>query len=680
MLKLDEYCLIKFLGKGTFGEVYLTKKENSNNLFATKRLEKKLAENPNYKKYFNNEITILNQLKHENIINLYDIKVTQNNYYIIMEYCNGGSLSQCLKRYKELYHQPFTEEIVQHIMHQIISAIKLIHSKRIIHRDLKLDNILVNFKTQEDYTKVNLLNADIKIIDFGFSTTKEDMNGTAVGSPLNMDPLILKKFNSNRIESKDIYYDEKADIWSLGALCYQMLLGNNPFNAYNMKELMEKINEGTYKIPTYLSKEVVSFLNGMLQYNPYKRLTAENLFLHPFLNKDVKEFTHINTNLVKKNVYGGHLNININDNQSIWAIFNENDRKLLDDIPYNLFTQNPHITKSVYVPNENIKSQEIGPNNYDENQKFIDENFSKVDSVPIIDNTATISFNPNYQENLINNKNNNLDINANNQIEQKPKSQIVTFQNGFLFSEQNNQDNNNNAEFEKIKQIMNNNKNELKIVTNENINITNEGNKINNNINNNNNKMQYNPNQNNINNPQIQPKYRQQQNNNMNPQNIPKQIAKNPIKQNPGINQQIKNLNINPYNPQTIPGIQQNKIYQTKPGFNNNPIQNQNQIQNMATNKYIVNNQQKYNTPSKGIINNPKGGVVTPPVKGRGPIVKPIMGRPIHEYKTDNKVIPPQQNYNGVNQNLMKKYALPKQTIPQNGKYMHSPGQFMANK
>ena len=176
----------------------------------------------------------------------------------------------------------------------------------------------------------------------------------------------------------------------------------------------------------------------------------------------------------------------------------------------------------------------------------------------------------------------------------------------------------------------------------------------------------------------MQPKYIPQQNNYMNPQNIPKQIIKQPINPNPVINQQIKNPNINPYNPQKIPLNQLNKVYQTKPGLNNTPIQNQNKI--MPTNKYIINNQQKYNTPSKGTINNPQGGIVTPPVKTRGGIVKPMMRRPYHENKTDNKVIPPQQNYKGINQNLMKKYTPQKQIIPQNGKYVQSPGQFMANK
>ena len=339
-MKLDEYTLTQFLGKGTFGEVYLTRKDGSNNLYATKRMDRTMVDNPRYKKYFNNEISILKILSNNNnIIHLEKKKETVHNYYLIMEYCNGGSLQQCLRRYKESYHQPFTEEIVQHLMRQIVGAVKHIHSNGIIHRDLKLDNILVNFQNRKDYDDVNLLKAQIKIIDFGFASSKDDpeWNKTAIGSPLNMDPLILKKFNSGRAETKDSYYDEKADIWSLGALCYQMLIGHSPFDAYNMQELAEKVEEGTYSVPTNLSREVVSFLNGMLQYDPKRRLNAEELSKHAFLTKNYTQFQHINTNLISRKVSGGQLNINIKNNQSIWAIFNEKDQETLNTLYFLLF-------------------------------------------------------------------------------------------------------------------------------------------------------------------------------------------------------------------------------------------------------------------------------------------------------------------------------------------------------
>ena len=86
MLKLDEYSLEKFLGKGTFGEVYFTRKMNSPNLYATKRMSKQMVDDPKYNKYFINEISILRKLYHPNIIRIEDLKVTQNHYYIVMEY------------------------------------------------------------------------------------------------------------------------------------------------------------------------------------------------------------------------------------------------------------------------------------------------------------------------------------------------------------------------------------------------------------------------------------------------------------------------------------------------------------------------------------------------------------------------------------------------------------------
>jgi len=334
---LDEYTLTQFLGKGTFGEVYLTTKKDSNFLYATKRMSKEFVEDPKYLKYFNNEITILRKLHHKNIVRLEELKKTANHYYVIMEYCNGGTLTECLEKYKNIHHSPFTEEIVQHIMRQIVSAINYIHDLRIIHRDLKLDNILVKFENETDKNQLNLLKSEVKIIDFGFAAykTQAGLLQTAIGSPMNMDPLILKKFNMGGSGNKELGYDEKADIWSLGTLCYQMLIGHCAFDAYNMKELVSKVEEGTYKVPTNLSKEVVSFLNAMLQYNANKRLSANELARHHFLTKNVKDFQPIDLRKVSNKIRRNNLNVNIKKNSTIWSIFNEEDEKKLINIPTN---------------------------------------------------------------------------------------------------------------------------------------------------------------------------------------------------------------------------------------------------------------------------------------------------------------------------------------------------------
>ena len=141
--KVNNFILFKEIGRGAFGEVYLTSKKGSTQLFATKKVSKQKIETPSIKKYFINEITILKELHHKNIIRLETIRQTIHNFYIITDYYNGEDLSSCLRKHRMIKGKPFSEEIIQHLMRQIIDALKYLHSKRIIHRDLKLDNILI---------------------------------------------------------------------------------------------------------------------------------------------------------------------------------------------------------------------------------------------------------------------------------------------------------------------------------------------------------------------------------------------------------------------------------------------------------------------------------------------------------------------------------------------------------
>ena len=427
---LDDYFLSQFIGKGTFGEVYLTKKKNTNALFATKRMSKEYVEDPKYIKYFNNEISILRKLHHPNIIKLEDLKRTTNHYYVIMEYCNGGTLTECLEKYKNLNHKPFPEVIVQHIMLQIVKAVNYLHSQRIIHRDLKLDNILVKFENEADKNNLNLLKAEVKIIDFGFAATKDNSGllHTAIGSPMNMDPLILHKFNSGGKENIELGYDEKADIWSLGTLCYQMLTGNYTFNAYNMKELVSKIEEGTYKVPTNLSKEAISFLSAMLKYDPNKRLSADNLYHHPFLNKNPNNFEHFNISQMSSKIYEGELKMNIKDNNSIWPnLINDNKNKI-DTNPGQFITTQTPLSKSQYLENlnPNVKNQVISPQPINLEKNNIEKEFKPTYStiIPGLEfGHNTRNSEPLNNNKALNNFNNNKIIKApiaNNNLGQGP--------------------------------------------------------------------------------------------------------------------------------------------------------------------------------------------------------------------------------------------------------------------
>jgi serine/threonine protein kinase len=326
--------LEKCLGKGAFGEVYLTsRKGDDKKKYATKKIDREEVEKGEGIKYLKNEIIILQYLRHPNIVRFEEVKKTKKHYYIVMEYCNGGELSKALEKYIEKYGKPFSEEIVQHLMRQIIDAFKFMHERKIIHRDVKLDNILLNYETEEDKKNLNLMKAQVKIIDFGFSCKidKSGLQFTALGSPINMDPIILKKLNSSSKKERQLGYNQKADIWSLGTICYEMLIGKSAFDADDMEDLVNKIENGSYNVPTNLSHEVVSFLNGMLQYEGNNRLTADQLSRHAFLTKNVKDFTPLSLNKTNKVMNTKKLN------QSIWAIFGANDENKLMNIAGNEF-------------------------------------------------------------------------------------------------------------------------------------------------------------------------------------------------------------------------------------------------------------------------------------------------------------------------------------------------------
>ena len=335
-MQIDNYILDKQLGAGAFGEVYLSKlATDPSKLFATKVYERKKIEGTGQFKYLTNECNIMHDLNHPNIIKFAEVKKTKNHYYIMMEYCNGGELEGALEKYKEKYGKPFSEELVQYFMRQIIDAFKYIHANGVIHRDIKLENILLNYKTEEDKNNLNLMNATAKIIDFGFACkiSGNNLAHTAVGSPLNAAPVILKKMTG---ESAKLGYDQKADIWSLGSICYHMLIGKPIFDAEDMDDLISKVEKGSYKLPANLSREIVSFLNGMLQYEPKNRLTAEQLSNHEFLRNNVKDFHKIDLTSISGKVSGNQIEVNTKKNRTIWSIFNADEEKLMKISPGNL--------------------------------------------------------------------------------------------------------------------------------------------------------------------------------------------------------------------------------------------------------------------------------------------------------------------------------------------------------
>ena len=357
---VEDLTLIKQIGKGSFGEVFITSKAGTKELFATKKVKKSMVTAEKVKKYFNNELFILKNVNHPNIVKLYDIKQTLNNFYLVFDLCNGGGLSNCLERYKKKHDgKPFPENIVQHLMKQIVSGMKYLHNKKILHRDIKLDNILVKFETDEDKDNDNYFKATIKIIDFGFARYLENdsLAQSILGSPINMDPKILMKMR--KIENNQSFgYDQKADIWSLGTVCYELLIGAPPFDASSYDDLVSKLQKGSYKIPNQLnlSKQSISFINAMLQFDPQQRYDINQLAAHEFLNKDCNSFDKMNLTKAQNDshISGNNIILTAKDElkQSFWNLFDSaNDISQIKSEPVSTVTPEEPADTTLLPPN-----------------------------------------------------------------------------------------------------------------------------------------------------------------------------------------------------------------------------------------------------------------------------------------------------------------------------------------
>ena len=315
MKKIDDYTLISKTQQESFWKIYLTSKEGTETKYVTKVIKKEKIWN-NDRTYIDREISILKDINHPNLVKLIEVKENTEYIYIIFEYCNGGDLQSFLDKYVKKNNKGLSEEIVQYIMKQLFDAFKYLHNKRIIHRGIKLYNILINYDDEKDKLNSNIMKARIKITNFEVSKylQKGQLTKSLVGTPLNMSPLLL---NMRLCDDKNKGYDTKEDIWSLGICFYQLLIGKSPFNAHNRNDLFDKVEKGIYMIPSTLSKEAISFMNSMLQYDSNKRLTIEKLCEHKFLKKNVKEFSKININEIKDLLKGSYIEINTKSNDLI---------------------------------------------------------------------------------------------------------------------------------------------------------------------------------------------------------------------------------------------------------------------------------------------------------------------------------------------------------------------------
>ena len=330
---INETIIIKNkIGKGAYGDVFLGKDLLNNNLYAIKKISKKSLIKPDTKKYFNNEINIIKNLKnHPNIVKFINIKETITNFYIIFEYLNGGDLDNFLKKYINKYNKPIPEKIVKYIIKNVLKGLNSLNSQNIIHRDIKLSNILINYLNNSDLINENILNAEIKIIDFGFAKylKQDEFTNSIIGTPFYMDPKILHGYLLEKNEKKYLY-NMKVDIWSIGIMTYYLLLGVFPFKAKNYENLIENIENKEYLFPLNkyeinLSKEAINFIENTLNLDDEQRFSSEELLKHNWLNNNfnyklykIKNEKELNDFIPLNFIdYWKPINLNINSNKEI---------------------------------------------------------------------------------------------------------------------------------------------------------------------------------------------------------------------------------------------------------------------------------------------------------------------------------------------------------------------------
>lgn len=338
---LGKYLLFpKDLGKGTFGQVILAKDPKGNILAAKSIPNKKIFSNNDFKQKLINEISLYSKLNHPNIIKLKDVILTQDQTYLIIEYCNCENLLEFLENYNLIFKHNPTMTVTQIIFSQIIEGLYYMSTQKCVHRDIKLDNIMItekeNFqmsinmnedkiksyiaqddikeekydnKLYFDIPKMNpkywrdellldeskfenhLKNYSIKIIDLGLGKELSDemITKSICGNPYGIAPEIWKVW---RREAQS-YSGEKIDLWSLGVILYVFVFNTLPFKGEQPLQLPFLYEQTKYDIPlsktNSITVEFIDLVNGLLRAEPQQRYAWDVVRNHPFIRKPIEQ-------------------------------------------------------------------------------------------------------------------------------------------------------------------------------------------------------------------------------------------------------------------------------------------------------------------------------------------------------------------------------------------------------
>ena len=379
--KINFYKYGRLIGQGAFGKVNIGLNVLTGRIVAVKSFIKDELKNSQNMAKILYETNLMRKLNHPNITKILETFEDDKFILIIMEYINGGNLFSFVKKRRKL-----SEKISKCLFRQIIQGIQHIHSKKIVHRDIKLENILID------------LNNNIKICDFGIGImldSEDELIHDQCGTPMYMAPEII--LNSK----KGGYKGYPVDIWSAGIALYIMLSGMLPFTFKNKKEENEDdnnsislsknnnyelqysiINKNPKKIKK-ISPEARDLLQGLLNKNPNKRLTIDEILNHPWLKKekDIKKyklFTKAERIMLEKN----YIDYRIKGNEDLkesFSISNLNSYNKKGDNIKNILTKSSILAPyNTLIENESFRVNENGEAEFDNGEKFSDFNNNKI--------------------------------------------------------------------------------------------------------------------------------------------------------------------------------------------------------------------------------------------------------------------------------------------------------------
>uniref|UniRef100_A0A8C9X7J7 Serine/threonine-protein kinase PLK3 n=1 Tax=Sander lucioperca TaxID=283035 RepID=A0A8C9X7J7_SANLU len=247
--------------QGGFARCYEMTDLSSNKMYAVKVIPQSRVSKPHQRDKITNEIELHKTLHHKHVVKFSHHFEDQENIYIFLELCSRKSLAHIWKARHTL-----TEPEVRYYLKQIISGLKYLHSRGILHRDLKLGNFFVNE------------NMELRLGDFGLAAkleTVEQRKKTICGTPNYLAPEVLNRQG----------HGTESDVWSLGCVMYTLMCGNPPFETLDLKETYKCIKEVRYNLPASLSPAAQKLISGILQKNPSDRLALDQILNHEFFTK-----------------------------------------------------------------------------------------------------------------------------------------------------------------------------------------------------------------------------------------------------------------------------------------------------------------------------------------------------------------------------------------------------------